>query len=1030
LVSSLLPTPENPSRAARAPIDVFISYARKDETALGELVAHLALLQQQGFIQAWHDRQIEAGAVWEAEIREHLDAAQLILLLVSADFLASPSCWDIEMQRAMARHAAGEARVIPILLRACDWKGAPFEGLSALPDNEKPIQRWADRDEAWTEVVRKIRAALDKAPSRPVIVKPRYPDAETRRLADELERARARLRALQLADEDTAEAQRELLEIRRRLREGGQLRPGDRLGEGGTYLLLERTGRGGFANVWRARDDERSQVVAIKVLHTNLAEDSIRRERFFRGAQRMAALDHPGIVRVLDPHGEDGGFHFFVMEFVSDGDLHQAVLQKRLSAGHVVPLILSVGDALREAHAKGLVHRDVKPANILLEPSGEPRLTDFDLVAAADTTGGTRTGAALGTFLYGAPEAMAMDRLQDPDARADVYGLGMTALFCLYGAQLPIDVLHDRQTFLRELSCDASIKGVLEQAVAWERDKRFASIEDFCIALRIASQPRSATRAPCIFDYLPIVPPTAPATPEALRSAGRPPAAPQAQRRLADVPVMLRAAPAASVVPAAPVAPARIPAAPVAPVATSPRRTDGGQSEPEIEMVPIPGGLFWMGSPDDDEFAKNNERPRRQAFAIPDGRFWIGSADDGALAKTDERPRRQVEVTPFTMSKHPVTQRLYRKVMRTNPGQPVGDELPVNHVNFWDAIEFCNRLSRLGGFIPGYQLKGKEVTWIRGANGYRLPTEAEWEFAARGTDGRMYPWGNEPPSDEVVWSGITGSKLLVRTGPGPVGYYPRGASPFGLLDMAGNVWEWCWDWYGDYPATPGIVSNPIGPRWGSQRVLRGGSWRGIAGRVARRHCLPPDAKNVEAGFRCARGAQPPQSEASLGQPSKRIVSAASGASPARSGAPAEAPLPGIRPGSYELKFLQGIWQDPETGAIACAREHRGELRLVIKGNRTTGEVLDWRWVNNTLIGRFQSILGPTSGYVQFRVESAKRLIGGWWYSHNVPEHLFSQLPNVNGMIPQTWVRQPSSKVFPAWAEKFFRGLGAGPATRR
>ncbi|WP_438001920.1 toll/interleukin-1 receptor domain-containing protein [Sorangium sp. So ce185] len=231
------------------PIDVFISYARRDESALRELVAHLALLQRQGVLRAWHDREIDAGAHWEAEVREHLEAAQLILLLVSADFIASPSCWDVEMERAMARHAAGSARVIPILLRACDWKGAPFGHLSALPDSERPIQGRADRDEAWTDVVLGIRAALDKKNPRQHGHRPNYPDLETRRLAQELERTRGRLRALQLAGVDAAEAQREVLELRRQLREGGQLRAGDRLGPGGRYLLLDRVGRGGFAKV-------------------------------------------------------------------------------------------------------------------------------------------------------------------------------------------------------------------------------------------------------------------------------------------------------------------------------------------------------------------------------------------------------------------------------------------------------------------------------------------------------------------------------------------------------------------------------------------------------------------------------------------------------------------------------------------------------------------------------------------------------------------------------------------------------------
>lgn len=437
-------------------------------------------------------------------------------------------------------------------------------------------------------------------------------------------------------------------------------------------------------------------------------------------------------MRVLEPHDEDGGFHFFVMEFVSGGDLHRAVVQKRIAADQVVPLLLRIGAALREAHAKGLVHRDVKPANILLGPSGEPRLTDFDLVAADDTTGGTRTGAALGTFLYSAPEAMAMDGATMPDARADVYGLGMTALFCLYGAQLPLDVVHDRQAFLRELPCDGAVKAVLEKAVAWKREKRFASVEDFCAALLRASLRRPAARS---------------------------------QRPAADAPVVPSAAP--------------IPAA-VAP-------------EPAVDSV-------------------------------------------------------------------------------------------------------------------------------------RAPVK---------------------------------------------------------------------------PVVPGAIAQPAAD--------------------------------------LARGAQPPQGAVSLGQRfmAEPAVTAPGGSRRRLSipDAPSAPALPGARPGLHELKFLQGIWQDPETGALACAREHRGELRMVIKGKMTQGELLDWRLDDQALpavvvIGRFSRIVGSTSGYAYFRVESTKRLVGGWWSSHKVPAHLVSQLPNVKGMVPQTWVRQPSRHVFPEWAEDFFSKLAAGSSARR
>src|SRR5205823_1154799 len=155
----------------------------------------------------------------------------------------------------------------------------------------------------------------------------------------------------------------------------------------------------GFATVWKAWDRHNHNLVAVKVLHTDLAQDQSRRDRFFRGARKMAELQHQGIVRVVEKRIEDGGYCAFAMEYLEGGDLNNAVLTKMLSEAHVIMIIKKVGDALHFAHQHDFVHRDVKPANILLTSSLEPKLTDFDLVRAHDTTGGTRTGM-LGTVIY------------------------------------------------------------------------------------------------------------------------------------------------------------------------------------------------------------------------------------------------------------------------------------------------------------------------------------------------------------------------------------------------------------------------------------------------------------------------------------------------------------------------------------------------------------------------------------------------------------------------------------------------------
>jgi len=152
----------------RTPLKVFISYAHDDQRLLGSLAKHLALLESEGVIQPWNDRHIQAGDEWAGQIDQNLESADIILLLVSASFLASRYCSDIEMKRALERHGQGEARVIPVILRPTDWMRSDFAQLQALPEGGRPITKWSDRDEAFLSVVQGIRRvaeimATDKA---------------------------------------------------------------------------------------------------------------------------------------------------------------------------------------------------------------------------------------------------------------------------------------------------------------------------------------------------------------------------------------------------------------------------------------------------------------------------------------------------------------------------------------------------------------------------------------------------------------------------------------------------------------------------------------------------------------------------------------------------------------------------------------------------------------------------------------------------------------------------------------------------
>ena len=140
------------------PVKIFFCYAREDEALLKKLKAHLRPLQRQGLIDVWHDRDISAGAEWEQEIKEHLNTAQIILLLVSPDFMNSEYCYSIEMKRALERHANGEAKVIPIILRPVYWHGEPLGKLNALPTDGKPVtgQDWHDQDSAFYDIANGI----------------------------------------------------------------------------------------------------------------------------------------------------------------------------------------------------------------------------------------------------------------------------------------------------------------------------------------------------------------------------------------------------------------------------------------------------------------------------------------------------------------------------------------------------------------------------------------------------------------------------------------------------------------------------------------------------------------------------------------------------------------------------------------------------------------------------------------------------------------------------------------------------------
>ena len=229
-----------------------------------------------------------------------------------------------------------------------------------------------------------------------------------------------------------------------------------------------------------------------------------------------------------------------------------------------------------------------------------------------------------------------------------------------------------------------------------------------------------------------------------------------------------------------------------------------------IEMVLVEGGTFEMGSEEGD---------------------------------TDESPVHDVTLKSFYIGKYPVKQAEWVEIMGENPSLEEGDEMPVTNVSWYDCVEFCNQLNEENGYEACYEIDGEEVKWLRNKRGFRLPTEAEWEFAARGGNESIgWEYAGSDDAEDVAWFDDNSENELQDVG-------LLEPNELDIYDMSGNVDEWCWDWYDDYPDKK--KNNPLGPRSGSYRVNRGGSWCFSADycRVAHRSSDAPTDGSFNLGFR-------------------------------------------------------------------------------------------------------------------------------------------------------------------------------------
>ena len=253
---------------------------------------------------------------------------------------------------------------------------------------------------------------------------------------------------------------------------------------------------------------------------------------------------------------------------------------------------------------------------------------------------------------------------------------------------------------------------------------------------------------------------------------------------------------------------------------------------------------------------------------INGGTFQMGSPANEPERSSDEI-QHSVTVSSFYMAKTEVSQREYQTIMGNNPSETKGDDLPVTNITWYDAIEYCNKLSEAEGLTPCYTVSDTTVTWNKAANGYRLPTEAEWEYAARANTATPFSFGDYVHNsdancynaygynNDASGNWVNGSDAYLRR---TVAVDQYAANSYGLHNMHGNAAEWVWDWYGAYEVQ--ASNDPTGPEGGNAKIVRGGGWNDHPKHIrsAYRGAHPADVSLYSIGVRPVRNA-----EASTGQ---------------------------------------------------------------------------------------------------------------------------------------------------------------------
>jgi len=640
--------------------------------------------------------------------------------------------------------------------------------------------------------------------------------------------------------------------------------PGMTWGESGRYTVERRLGRGGMGTVYAATDTVLKRVVALKILDAvDPTQQQAHYARLLREAQLAARVEHERIARVYDVSTYDG-FAFVAMEYVPGGTLRQWMTGRPLPVPQIVDIATQIAEGLAELHSRGVVHRDLKPENVMLTAQGGIKLLDFGLarhalVPSEEPGAPARTAmfdgasvAAGGTPGYMAPEQYSGKSI---DARVDVFALGVILFELVTGRRLFAGTTP-RQVMSATLAGAPELRdGVWDLVPPQLRDDTRRML-----ALDPKARFSDGTRAlAALRDLAQAMPLDAEALPGATiqtardttqRDVGLPP--PGRPRLRITRKHVARASVVASVVAGAITLLVYRPGQPShqgRPLPADMVRIDAGTIEVGHSRDEIDRECREIG-PGCDRKQMEREIPRSTVAVAP---FFL---DKTEVSNQDLARMLNIYVGVLTVTEDADDH--YPRYVHRNPGTGPGDPL-ADLYKVDPGVEYLADRREFRARAGREHLPAVRVSWFGAAlycetYGKRLPTEDEWEAAARARADRRFPWGNEiprctevaiPNDGKVPMAGAcpTGDAVPVR----PIGDSPQDVTPEGVRDLAGNVAEWTASWFveGSRTAPPGTARD-------APRVIRGGSWAlSLLARTSGRSRRPPAIMAENLGFRCA-----------------------------------------------------------------------------------------------------------------------------------------------------------------------------------